>query len=116
MRVKAVDSAMPPSWTAPIPRYNSEPAPLETTPKLKPAPPREVVFEKVLQSGDVLYVPRGTYHRAAVTDTDSVHLTFGIHAFKGLRFIDGIRKAAEKNGLPVDRITRVSVLDPYFYH
>jgi hypothetical protein len=26
-----------------------------------------------------------------------------------------IRKAAERNGLPVDRIQQVSVLDPYFY-
>ena len=26
-----------------------------------------------------------------------------------------IRKAADLNGLPVDRITRISVLDPYFY-
>jgi hypothetical protein len=26
-----------------------------------------------------------------------------------------IRKAAERNGLPVDSITRVSVLDPFFY-
>lgn len=29
---------------------------------------------------------------------------------------EAIRKAAEKTGLPVDRITRVSVLDPYFYN
>jgi hypothetical protein len=29
---------------------------------------------------------------------------------------DAIRKAAEVNGLPVDEITEVSVLDPYFYH
>jgi hypothetical protein len=28
---------------------------------------------------------------------------------------EAIRTAAQKNGLPVDRITRVSVLDPYFY-
>ena len=28
---------------------------------------------------------------------------------------ESIRKAAERNGLPVDRIMRVSVLDPYFY-
>ncbi len=28
---------------------------------------------------------------------------------------EAIRKAAESNGLPVDAITRVSVLDPYFY-
>jgi hypothetical protein len=26
-----------------------------------------------------------------------------------------IRTAAERNGLPVDRITEVRVLDPYFY-
>lgn len=27
-----------------------------------------------------------------------------------------IRAVAEKNGLPVDSVTPVSVLDPYFYH
>jgi len=29
---------------------------------------------------------------------------------------DAIRSVAEKNGLPVDNITEVRVLDPYFYH
>jgi len=29
---------------------------------------------------------------------------------------ESIRMAAEANGLPVDRITEVRVLDPYFYH
>jgi hypothetical protein len=28
---------------------------------------------------------------------------------------EAIRKAAESNGLPVERISQVSVLDPYFY-
>src|SRR5687767_3863647 len=28
---------------------------------------------------------------------------------------DAIQQAAERNGLPVDRVTSVSVLDPYFY-
>lgn len=28
---------------------------------------------------------------------------------------ESIRMAAETTGLPIDRITRVSVLDPYFY-
>jgi hypothetical protein len=28
---------------------------------------------------------------------------------------EAIRRTAEKNKLPVDRITKVSVLDPYFY-
>jgi hypothetical protein len=29
--------------------------------------------------------------------------------------LEAIRLAAQRNSLPVDRITRVSVLDPYFY-
>jgi hypothetical protein len=29
---------------------------------------------------------------------------------------EAIRKAAERNGLPVDSVHEVSVLDPYFYH
>lgn len=29
---------------------------------------------------------------------------------------DAIRAAAEANGLPVDSVTEVRVLDPYFYH
>jgi hypothetical protein len=28
---------------------------------------------------------------------------------------ESIRTTAQRNGLPVDSITRVSVLDPYFY-
>jgi hypothetical protein len=28
---------------------------------------------------------------------------------------DSIRKAAERNGLPVDKVSEVRVLDPYFY-
>lgn len=28
---------------------------------------------------------------------------------------EAIREAAERNGLPVDSITKVTVLDPYFY-
>ncbi|MGI8963189.1 MAG: DUF4242 domain-containing protein [Thermomicrobiales bacterium] len=28
---------------------------------------------------------------------------------------ESIRKAAERNGLPVNKITKVTVLDPYFY-
>jgi hypothetical protein len=28
---------------------------------------------------------------------------------------EAIRQAAERNGLPVDKISRVNVLDPYFY-
>jgi hypothetical protein len=29
---------------------------------------------------------------------------------------EAIERAASRNGLPVDKIMKVSVLDPYFYH
>jgi Protein of unknown function (DUF4242) len=29
---------------------------------------------------------------------------------------EAIHRAAQKNGLPVDSVTEVRVLDPYFYH
>lgn len=29
---------------------------------------------------------------------------------------EAIRQAAQRNGLPVDSVIEVSVLDPYFYH
>ena len=29
---------------------------------------------------------------------------------------EAIRRVAETNKLPIDRITKVSILDPYFYH
>ena len=69
-----------------------EPSPTdEEKKKAKKPGEKNVVFETVLQAGDALYVPRGTYHRAEVTDTDSVHLTFGIHTPKGRDFFDWIR-------------------------
>lgn len=69
-----------------------EPSPTyrEKKKSTKPAP-REVAFETVLQAGDALFVPRGHYHRAAVTDTDSVHLTFGIHTARVMDFVDWVK-------------------------
>ena len=29
---------------------------------------------------------------------------------------EAVRRAAQRNGLPVDRVTEVRVLDPYFYY
>ena len=71
------------------------PSPIDYVRKAKPEP-REVVFETILEAGDVLYVPRGTYHRAAVTDTDSVHLTFGIQTFMGLKFVEWLLNEVQK--------------------
>lgn len=83
-----------------------EPSPTdEEKKKAKKPAPRNVAFETVLQAGDALYVPRGTYHRAQVTDTDSVHLTFGIHTPKGTDFIDWIRPKLQE-----ERVFREDIL------
>jgi len=57
----------------------------------------KVEYEFDLLAGDVIFVPRGMYHRASVTDQDSVHLTFGIHTTKGIDFVDFLRKEASKD-------------------
>ena len=44
--------------------------------------------------------------------SDDKHKTFCVYDAPDP---EAIRKVAEVNGLPVDKITRVSVLDPYFY-
>lgn len=44
--------------------------------------------------------------------TDDLETTFCIYDGPNP---DAIREAASRNGLPVDEITKVSVLDPYFY-
>lgn len=63
---------------------------------------------------------------AAVVDTNDsagvtwVHSYVSVDRTKTFCIYDGpspeaIRKVAERNSLPVDRITEVRVLDPYFY-
>jgi hypothetical protein len=64
---------------------------------------------------------------AAVVDKNLDHQVTWVHSYvsddKRTTFCiydaptpEAIRKAAADNGLPVDSITRVSVLDPYFNH
>ena len=45
--------------------------------------------------------------------TDDKNVTFCIYDGPSP---EAIRSAAGANGLPVDRVTEVRVLDPYFYH
>ena len=69
--------------------------------------------------------PDGAKTCLAVVDTNDTGVTW-MHSYvtadKGKTFCvyDGpnpgaIREAAQRNGLSVDRISEVSVLDPYFY-
>jgi hypothetical protein len=78
---------------------------------------------------DTLAIPMnetGAQVCQTVASTNAEALVTWIHSYvtpdkkKTFCIYDGpspeaIRKAAQKNNLPVDQITEVSVLDPYFY-
>jgi hypothetical protein len=64
---------------------------------------------------------------AAVVDNNATDLVTWVHSYvtqdKTKTFCiydaptpEAVRSSAARNGLPVDSITEVSVLDPYFYH
>jgi len=57
-------------------------------------PPDQVIE---LTPGDVLFIPRGEPHSAAVSTVQSVHLTIGLSSLTGLNFIDHLRKEAAKD-------------------
>ena len=78
---------------------------------------------------DGLHIPptaEGAKATGSVVNHNSQHGVTWVHSYvsddnkKSYCIYDGpnpeaIRIVAEKNKLPVDRITQVSVLDPYFY-
>jgi hypothetical protein len=88
--------------------------------------PRYVV-ERTFADG--LQIPadeQGAKACMAVVDTNATQGVTWIHSYvtgDGRRTFcvydgpspEAIRAAAERNGLPVDRITEVRVLDPYFH-
>jgi hypothetical protein len=79
---------------------------------------------------DGLHIPvnaDGAQALATVVDTNSAQGVTWIHSYvsadKTRTFCiydaptpEAIRQVAERNALPVDSITEVSVLAPYFYH
>lgn len=57
------------------------------------APDQEVE----MAPGDVLFIPRGDPHSAAVSTKHSVHLTIGLLSQTGINFVDHLRKEAAKD-------------------
>jgi hypothetical protein len=53
--------------------------------------------ELEMKAGDVLFIPRGEPHSAAVSTKYSVHLTFGLISPTGIDFFDHLRKEAIKD-------------------
>jgi hypothetical protein len=79
---------------------------------------------------DGLAIPvnaEGAKTTSGVVDNNAGHEVTWVHSYvsadkkKTFCIYDGpspeaIRQAATRNGLPVDKITEVRVLDPYFYY
>jgi hypothetical protein len=57
--------------------------------------PGEPVEDRVLEPGDMLYLPRGWLHEALTSDTDSLHLTVGVNV---VTWLDAVRSALEECG------------------
>jgi Cupin superfamily protein len=57
--------------------------------------PGKPVEDRVLQPGDMLYLPRGWLHEALTSDTDSLHLTIGINV---VTWLDAFKSALEELG------------------
>lgn len=81
-------------WTL----YESE-IPLITEGLRVPKKPKDSFIENTkykLQKGDVLYIPRGTYHQAKSTDETSMHLTVGLHPLLGHQLINQLASKAQE--------------------
>lgn len=50
----------------------------------------------LLNQGDVLYMPRGTYHKAKSTEETSMHLTFGLYPLLGYQLISQLAVKAQE--------------------
>lgn len=60
-------------------------------------PPEQTDNAKTLtmQAGDVLYLPRGIYHKAIANNTSSVHITIGMYTKKVYDLLDDLMEQAQ---------------------
>lgn len=56
-------------------------------------PPKNIVENIRMSAGDVLYLPRGHWHKASTTDKHSLHVTLGIHCRKHYEIFDELVKS-----------------------
>lgn len=88
--------------------------------------PRYLVERTFPQGLNIPATDEGAETCKVVVGNNSEEMVTWVHSYvsddKGKTFCiydgptpESIRRAATRNGLPVDRITEVSVLDPYFY-
>ena len=89
--------------------------------------PRYLVQRTFPEGVAIPTTPDGAKACLAVVDGNAAEGVTWVHSYvttdKSLTYCiydapgpEAVRKAAEANNLPVDKITEVRVLDPYFYH
>lgn len=67
----------------------------------------KVVWEGLLEPGDVLYLPRGEVHEAAVEGPHSVHLTIGLQTLCGIDFLGWLAEKAAADEVSRMDLTRL---------
>lgn len=65
----------------------TRPFPLGRDSQAADVPPTEVLWEGLLQDGDLLYIPRGWWHVATPLDEPTLHLTVGVNNPTGADFL-----------------------------
>jgi len=68
----------------------------------------EVVWEGLLEPGDLLYLPRGEVHEAVVEEKSSVHVTFGIQTLSAINFLGWIAELAARHEVARSDLTRAA--------
>lgn len=66
----------------------------------QPPPPEDLISRLTLEPGDVLYVPKGYWHRAQVFEGRSLHLTLGFHPATGNDLLTWLFEIVKAQGLP----------------
>jgi hypothetical protein len=65
----------------------TRPFPLESDAEPAAAPSTDVLWDGLLQDGDLLYIPRGWWHVATPLDEPTLHLTVGVNNPTGADFL-----------------------------
>lgn len=89
-------------WTV---RSGGRIAPLDKDTPNSNSMPNEVLWDGDLCQGDILYLPRGTWHSATAYDEASLHITFGVSHASGMDFVEWI-----SNKLREDEYFRTDIL------
>jgi len=78
--------------------------------------PTQPIWEGFLNSGQMIYIPRGCWHDAQAMGEESIHLSFGVHHKVGGDFINwGLRKLKESVSMRrnIPRSTDKKILQKY---